>query len=416
MSALNGWTGGQYSLLRALLAASLLAWLAGLVTTGSELFSSAGMLPEASASPFFPLFPNPLFALDAPLAVAVLVAIGLAAGVCLLVGARDRAAAVVLWYVTACLLTRNPAGFHPGVAFVGWLLLAHALLPEAPFGSWQARGRVDPRGGWQLPREIFAAAWIVLASSIAYGATLKLLSPSWQDGTALAHVLESPFARPSLLRDAVGALPAPLLQLGTWSALGLELGFAPAALVRRLRPYLWVAAFGLQLGELALIRGGDLSYGVAMMLLFAFDPAWVRARDGTREPAPVLYYDGHCGLCHRAVRFVLAEDRAGSLRFAPLASASFAGAVPEGRRRDLPDSIVLRMPDGALLARSAALLEIGQRLGGVWRIASLFGRLAPRAPLDRAYDGVARIRHRLFARPADACPVLPPDLRARFES
>jgi predicted DCC family thiol-disulfide oxidoreductase YuxK len=31
------------------------------------------------------------------------------------------------------------------------------------------------------------------------------------------------------------------------------------------------------------------------------------------------------------------------------------------------------------------------------------------------YDWVARIRYRLFARPADVCPVMPPELRRRFD-
>jgi hypothetical protein len=35
---------------------------------------------------------------------------------------------------------------------------------------------------------------------------------------------------------------------------------------------------------------------------------------------------------------------------------------------------------------------------------------------DAGYDGVARVRHLLFPRPGDACPVTPPELRARFEN
>ena len=34
---------------------------------------------------------------------------------------------------------------------------------------------------------------------------------------------------------------------------------------------------------------------------------------------------------------------------------------------------------------------------------------------DIAYDFVASIRYRLFARPKEACPMLPPDLRSRFD-
>jgi hypothetical protein len=35
--------------------------------------------------------------------------------------------------------------------------------------------------------------------------------------------------------------------------------------------------------------------------------------------------------------------------------------------------------------------------------------------LDTGYDGIARIRHRIFAKPPDACPILPAPLRDRFD-
>ena len=129
----------------------------------------------------------------------------------------------------------------------------------------------------------------------------------------------------------------------------------------------------------------------------------------------VLFYDGGCGLCHRAVRFVLWADPEGrAFRFAPLGGATFEAEVPAAERAQLPDSLVLRTAEGALLTRSAGVLHLLRRLGGVWRgLALLFG-LVPRPLRDAAYDFVARIRLRLFARPDDACPVVPPPLRGRF--
>jgi predicted DCC family thiol-disulfide oxidoreductase YuxK len=41
-------------------------------------------------------------------------------------------------------------------------------------------------------------------------------------------------------------------------------------------------------------------------------------------------------------------------------------------------------------------------------------RLVPRRLGDRFYDAVAATRYRIFGREKDACPILPPDLRARF--
>jgi hypothetical protein len=38
----------------------------------------------------------------------------------------------------------------------------------------------------------------------------------------------------------------------------------------------------------------------------------------------------------------------------------------------------------------------------------------PAKLLDAAYDAIARVRRRLFAAPKTACPIAPPDLRARL--
>jgi predicted DCC family thiol-disulfide oxidoreductase YuxK len=140
--------------------------------------------------------------------------------------------------------------------------------------------------------------------------------------------------------------------------------------------------------------------------------AWLRPR---AVPRATVFYDGQCGLCHRLVRFVLARDAAGAFRFAPLGGETFQSSVPAWRAGALPDSIVVRTADGALLVRTAAVRHVLLALGGPWRIAGGALQLVPAALADRLYDGVARVRHRLFARPAGACPVLPSDLRSRFD-
>jgi predicted DCC family thiol-disulfide oxidoreductase YuxK len=114
------------------------------------------------------------------------------------------------------------------------------------------------------------------------------------------------------------------------------------------------------------------------------------------------------------VRFVLAADRRGAFRFAPLDGETFRGAVPAGRRAPLPDSIVLLRADGALLARSDAALHVLRRLGGGWRALAALLALVPRRLRDAGYDFVAGRRSRWFARPAEACPVVPAPLRSRF--
>jgi predicted DCC family thiol-disulfide oxidoreductase YuxK len=283
----NGWTGGQYSVYRMVLAAAI-----------ATHFGVGGWI------------------------FAVPVALG----------AGDRLAALVFVAGAALSLAIAPSSVTSGGVFATALVALHFATPGRPYGSWGARNRPDPGAGWWLPARVQLAARVL--ALIALISVFRELAP-------------------------------------------------PVAI--------WIP-----------------------LLLLAFDPGSVPAK---RDGAPVrLYYDGECGLCHAAVRFVLAEDRGGAgFRFAPLASDSFARVAAPEARAALPDSLVLALHDGGLLVRSAATLEIGERLGGLWRIGARIARLVPEAWRDRAYDAIARNRKRFARKPQDACPLLSPELRARFE-
>lgn len=423
-----GWTGGQYSLYRVALA----------ILAGTTLASAAGALLRSGAAA------SPLAGSQALraalLALAFLLAFG---GVGLIaVGHRDRLAAGLLapFLLFAELLVRSasPASASSWsdalagrTALLPALLLAlHARVPAAPFGSLDARGRIDPRGDWARPAVQTGIGWALLA--VVFAARLVL-------------------ARPAL---APPAFTATTFELAL-ALLGL--------LVRGRRPALW-AALALFVIAHATAAGAPLAEaGLFCLLLLACEPTgWPgrslvrevrdetdgreepdardertvrderdasddrRPRDGHDEraerPGARLFYDGDCGFCHRSVRFILAEELATParlrLRFAPLAGPTYQACLARQVELDpgsLPDSIVLEREDGRLLVRSAAALEVASRLGGFWRLLALAAGLLPARLLDAAYDGIARIRKSLFAAPEDACPILPPDLRARFD-
>jgi predicted DCC family thiol-disulfide oxidoreductase YuxK len=130
----------------------------------------------------------------------------------------------------------------------------------------------------------------------------------------------------------------------------------------------------------------------------------------------ILFYDGHCALCHGAVKFVLRQDRSGkAFRFAPLQGQTFQSRVSADQCAALPDSVVVLTEEGLLLVRSNAFLHIFRRLGGGWRILAGALRVIPRPVRDLAYDFIARIRYRIFGRRDEVCPIVPADLRARFD-
>lgn len=115
------------------------------------------------------------------------------------------------------------------------------------------------------------------------------------------------------------------------------------------------------------------------------------------------------------MKFVLKCDPAGEFfRFAPLQGSTFEDEIPIEKRAGLPDSIVVWTHEGALLARSDAVIHILRRLGGGWKSVGSFVAAIPRTIRDAGYDFVARIRYRIFGRRADYCPIVPPEWRARF--
>lgn len=283
----TGWTRERYALLRVVVGVYLVVHFAGLVPFAAELFSRDGVVPTIALNPLGRLFPNLLGVADSP-AVArgvLIAAVGLATSFTL--GVADRFAAVALWYVWACLLGRNPLISNPSIPYVGWLLLAHALVAPTR--------RAD--ASWRLPRAVHEAAWAVLALGYTYSAATKLCSPSWLDGSAVAHVVAGPLGRPGVLRDAFLALPTGLLAAASYGSLVLELLFAPLSLVRRLRPWLWVALLGMHVGLIALVDFADLSLGMIMFHAFTFDPAWidqlrVKRRETPARRAEVLVVSG----------------------------------------------------------------------------------------------------------------------------
>jgi predicted DCC family thiol-disulfide oxidoreductase YuxK len=128
----------------------------------------------------------------------------------------------------------------------------------------------------------------------------------------------------------------------------------------------------------------------------------------------LLFYDGHCGLCHRAVLFVIKHDPEGKLfRFAPLQGETFKSRLPEKQRATLPDSMIIETQNGALLLRSDAWIHILRRLGGKWKLLATLLSLSPRPLRDFLYNRIASVRHKMF-RGDNVCPLVPPELSARF--
>jgi hypothetical protein len=269
-------SGLLYSCFRATLGVYLTVHFIALVPWGAETFSSEGILADGDASPLLGAFPNILAVVDSPTAVTVLLASAGLASMLFAIGLWDRPAAIWCWYSLACLFGRNPLTANPSLPYVGWMLLAHQFLPVRPAGSLAARFAGGNLPAWRMPQPVQQAAWLVMALSYSYGGWTKLSSPSWIDGSAFAELLNNPLARPTALREMLLACPDWIHQSLTWSALALELLFAPLAMSARMRPWAWLAMVGMHVGLLVLIDFADLTVGMLLMHAFTFDPSWLR--------------------------------------------------------------------------------------------------------------------------------------------
>ena len=132
---------------------------------------------------------------------------------------------------------------------------------------------------------------------------------------------------------------------------------------------------------------------------------------------PIVLYDGVCGLCNRAVQFLLKRDRHDRFRFASLQS-DFAATLLRRHgvdHQDL-DTIYVVLNHGetneALLAKSDAFLRFTKEIGGVWSLAR-FGKIIPRPIRNWLYDFVARHRYQVFGK-YKACMLPDPRHKHKF--
>jgi predicted DCC family thiol-disulfide oxidoreductase YuxK len=135
--------------------------------------------------------------------------------------------------------------------------------------------------------------------------------------------------------------------------------------------------------------------------------------------APVLFFDGECGFCDRAIRFAMTHDVHQRLYASPLQGATAARVLPPFATALVGvDSVVLYRPasptaDASVQVHSDAALSVLRMLGGGWTLLGYAGLLVPRWIRDVAYKAFAKRRFRLFGRVA-VCELWPEAWRARM--
>jgi predicted DCC family thiol-disulfide oxidoreductase YuxK len=123
----------------------------------------------------------------------------------------------------------------------------------------------------------------------------------------------------------------------------------------------------------------------------------------------IWLFDGVCVLCSAAVRYTLSHEKAATIQFIAIQSATGqALALKHGIDPANPDSFLF-IENGIALAKSDALLALAKHLKGFARLSPL-AKIMPQAMRDWLYDRIAQNRYQWFGR-KNTCDV--PDLANR---
>jgi predicted DCC family thiol-disulfide oxidoreductase YuxK len=126
---------------------------------------------------------------------------------------------------------------------------------------------------------------------------------------------------------------------------------------------------------------------------------------------PIAVMDGDCALCSWGARTIARLDRAAHFRICPLQSPTGTSLARHyGLEPGDPETWLL-IDKGMAWSGMEAIIRIGERLGGVARIAAAL-RVLPRPVREWIYRRIARNRYRLGR--SDMCASPDPALRARL--
>ena len=119
----------------------------------------------------------------------------------------------------------------------------------------------------------------------------------------------------------------------------------------------------------------------------------------------VIYYDGECGLCHLAVKFILRVDSKSKFYFSPLSNL-------DNNLKSI-DSIILKKGNKVFYEGQAIIL-IFENIDNNWNYLAKVLKLIPINVLDTAYRWVSRNRAKVSVKKVSSCPIIPSCYKKRF--
>ena len=133
----------------------------------------------------------------------------------------------------------------------------------------------------------------------------------------------------------------------------------------------------------------------------------------TAQNKKIILFDGVCNLCDSSVQFIIKHDKKDVFRFVALQSElgiEICNYI--GIDRSKIDSIILYNPGVAYYYKSSAVLEIGDELGRIYSLVSIF-KILPEKLRNYIYDYIAKNRYKWYGK-KQSCMIPTAELKAKF--
>lgn len=252
----------HFDVFRVSLSLFLVIQLSFYLVHAEELFSDVGVFfTPVKQSMFLGIYSFS----SAPIFVKLSILVMIFMAVCLALDWKRTWMALLLWVGATSLVARDPFVANVSAHYIGWLLLACALLPKCEDKNYQ-----------QILKLLREGAWLILGLTYFISGVNKLLNSSWEQGNALIFLLQSPIARNSILVSAALHIES-LLKVGAWCILLFQIAFLPLVFFKRYRWLPWLVLTLMHLSIAILTKMSLLSAGVLIFHFFVFDQSWLKS-------------------------------------------------------------------------------------------------------------------------------------------
>ena len=130
-----------------------------------------------------------------------------------------------------------------------------------------------------------------------------------------------------------------------------------------------------------------------------------------KEYNNIVFFDGVCTLCNRAVSILVAMDKHQRLKFTSL-QGDFSNSFLSKDNLESLESIHF-WSNGVLYRKSEAILMIMIEIGGLYLFLSKTLNIVPLFILDNLYDLISRYRYSFFGK-EDICRIPSNEEKERF--